>query len=208
MDASGEFKIAASPAAVRQIFHDPELFCKVVPNCQRMRQIGIGLFEAEIAPAIDQQSELLIYQFQVQLLEKDKAIELSWSTKEPLALLPAGCALLTLTAQKGYTRISHQVQMTVNVNAGGGQGAKGQGIAFVSALMDRFADMLREQTGEAMHNKQHKKDFDYALTHLEEAAIELEEQAEVAAGKGVLGGVQMWGLLALALVILLLLMLT
>jgi carbon monoxide dehydrogenase subunit G len=208
MDVSGEFKITASPKRIIQVFQDPEILRQAIPNCQTMRQIGPGLFEAQVTPVLDQGTAFFLYHFRIEEVVKDREISLSWTSEEPSALLPNGSALFTLTPHKSHTQVSHQVQMTVNPNGGKDQASNGKGIAFITALTDRFAEKLRHHAGANMTEKKDHKNFDDALHSLEDAAVELEHEAEVAAGKGVFGGAQMRGWIALALIVLVLIFLT
>ncbi|HAT86070.1 SRPBCC domain-containing protein [Cohaesibacter gelatinilyticus] len=208
MDVSGEFKISASPKRIIQAFQDPEVLQQAIPNCQTMRQIGPGRFEAQITPVLDQETSFFLYHFRIAETIKDREISLTWSSEEPSALLPDGSAVFALTPHKSHTQISHQIQMTVNPNGGNNQSENGRGIAFITALTDRFADKLRHHAGVNMTDKKAHENFGETLHSLEDAAMELENEAEIAAGKGVLGGAQMWGWIALALVVLILIFLT
>ena len=207
MDVSGEFKVAASPKRIVEALNDPEILKQAIPNCQAMRQIAPGQYEADIIPVIDTEADLFLYHFQVSELKKNREVALTWSTEAPTALLPSGGAVFKLMPHKGHTQVSHQTQMKVNPNESDDPAKDGQGIAFITALTDRFADMLRHHAGGTMSKHTKGKDFDRALHDLEDAAIELEHEAEVAAAKGFFGGAQMWGWLALAVIVIILLVL-
>lgn len=56
-----------------------------------------------------------------------------------------------------------------------------------------------------MADKGNDTEFEKALHKAEDAVMELEHEAEEAAAKGFLGGAQMWGILALGVLIVILL---
>lgn len=208
MDVSGEFKVAASPQKIFRALNNTEVLKRAIPNCQAVRRIAPGQFEADIIPINGNETALFLFNLHVSEIVKDREIALTWSTEAVNSLLPNGGATFKLTPHKDYTQVVHQTGMTVNKNHGEGEADKGQAnIAFITALIEQFANMLRHHAGATMSNKKDKSEFDHALHSMEDAAIELEQEAETAAAKGFLGGAQMWGWLALGAVIVLLIIL-
>ena len=202
MDISGEYRLKSSAKDLRRRFADPSLLKEVMPTCTAMETIEPNTFIASVQ-RIGRPDEKIQYLFRFIPGETENEFVLHWSGTEPEALISFGKHNITLTKDNAQTTILRH-HSTVQLTEKGQKSISDPGavIALVNQLFDNVADLLQKEDNRV---KKNSPDFDDVLHEAEDPILELEHEAEEAAATGFLGGAQMWGWIALAIFILILL---
>ncbi|MCT4657229.1 MAG: SRPBCC domain-containing protein [Cohaesibacter sp.] len=230
MNISGELKVSASPQDIWQALNNPEILKECLPNCRSLVKIANGQFRAIIErsepDAIHsfrfgikleevRRHQEFIMAWKIDELDADEAtgsaegIQTKAETTGAESYVPEGNAHFTMTPEPDGTVIAHQMTLVLNPKLAESQTEAGHGLLFMRNLIEHFSDTLRNQIGDLMSNSDPNVNdkFEEALHKAEDAVMELEQEAETAAAKGFWGGAQMWGWIALAAIVLLLMVL-
>ncbi|WP_373237045.1 SRPBCC domain-containing protein [Cohaesibacter celericrescens] len=201
MNLSGEFRIQSTPDKIRQQFQDPKLLEKVVPNCHSMVELETNLFLATM-DRLTNRDQQIQYHFRFSRGENNNQFVLSFKGVEPEALVLSGRHIIYLKPDQGATILTYH--STIELSKMGRESAVDPSKIFskASEIFDNVADTLQPKD-KAMTKTDSK--LDDAINKTENAVVELELEAEEAAATGFLGGAQMWGWIAVAILALVLL---
>jgi carbon monoxide dehydrogenase subunit G len=202
MDTSGEYLIAMPPDRVWAALGDPALLRACIPGCRVVERLPPN----RLRGTVDIKLAGTPTEFTMTLTSSDAVAPRSCTLVVDGDGALAGSVRATLAtrlaAEGSGTRVSYSGQVEaksgslVELTPGLVETtAKQIADRFFAALSSRISDgrIARAElvVGEAAHE-------------VVEVAREAEERAEVAAGRGFLGGAQMWAIIALAVVIVLL----
>jgi hypothetical protein len=202
MDISGEYFIPMPREKVWAALNDPDLVRTCIPGCRSLHRNSPtsmrGTVEVKIGP--------LKAAFNGTLTQSEinapSACRLTAAGDGATAGFAKGTADVTLTEEDGGTRLRY----VAHAEVGGKLAEVGARLIDTTAkhMADQFFGTFAARVGEgAIARVEHEVE---AVAHeVAEVAREAEERAEVAAGKGFLGGPQVWALIALAVVIAILL---
>jgi carbon monoxide dehydrogenase subunit G len=204
MDISGEYFIPTPRQRVWAALNDPDLVRTCIPGCKTLVRISPvamrGTVEAKIGPLKATFSGTLT-QSEVRAPE---SCRLTAEGDGATAGFAKGTADVTLTEAEGGTRLRY----VAHANVGGKLAEVGARVIDTTAkqMADQFFGTFAARVGEgALARAEHA--VEHAAHEVAEVARDEVEKAEVAAGRGVLGGPYVWSLLALAAIIALLLIL-
>jgi carbon monoxide dehydrogenase subunit G len=202
MDVSGEYFIPVPRDRVWAALNDPALVRTCIPSCRSLERISPttmrGVVEVRIGP--------LTTTFNVTLTQSEirapGSVRLTAEGDGASAGSAKGIADVTFTDEGGGTRLRYVARAEVagKLAMVGGRvvdsGAKHMADQFFGTFAARVGEGALLRAEHAVEEVGHE---------VAEAAREAEERAEVAAGRGFLGGPQVWALIALAVIIALLL---
>jgi carbon monoxide dehydrogenase subunit G len=203
MDISGEYFIAMPRDRVWEALNDPAILRACIPGCRSLERITAtsmrSVVEARVGP--------LTATFRGTLTQSEadppQSCRLTAEGDGGGAGTAKGTALVTLIPEGGGTRLRY----VAHAEVGGKLASVGTRTIGISAksMADRFFGTFATRVGEGpIARAEHA--VEEAAHEVAEVAREAEARAEVAAGKGFLGGPQGWALIALAAIIALLLL--
>jgi carbon monoxide dehydrogenase subunit G len=202
MDISGEYFIPMPRERVWASLNDPSIVRQCIPGCRSLERISPTamhfVVEAKVGPLKSTFNGTLTQSE----IDAPRACRLTAAGEGPGAGYARGTADVTLTPEENGTRLSYRAHADV-----GGKLAEVGGRVIDTAakhMADQFFGTFAARVGEgAVARAEHA--VEEVAHEVAEAAREVEEKAEVAAGRGFLGGPYVWGLLALAVIVALLL---
>jgi carbon monoxide dehydrogenase subunit G len=203
MDLTGEYFVPLARPKVWEALNDPAVVRASIPGCRTLERRPDGSMSATVEAGPG--AKPVLYTVTLSLSEADapRACRLTLAADAGPAGQATGSARLTLAEEGTGTRLAYAGHATV-----GGKLAD-LGAAAIAGdakhLVDRFFGTFAARAAEGRLSR-----AEHAVEHaVGEAAHEVadvaraaEQQAEGAAARGVLGGPMMWGLLALAALIL------
>jgi carbon monoxide dehydrogenase subunit G len=202
MDISGEHFIAMPRTKVWAALNDPEILRPCIPGCRSLARISPtamrGTVEVKIGP-LKATFNGTLTQSQISAPE---SCRLTAEGDGGGAGFGKGTADVALKDENGGTRLRYSAHAEV----AGKLAEVGARMIDTTArqMADQFFSSFAARVNEgAIARAEHV--VEEAAHDVAEVAREAEERAEVAAGRGFLGGPQVWALLALAVVIVLLL---
>ena len=197
MEMTGQYRIPAPRAKVWAALNDPVVLRECIPGCQSLDKLSDTEMAATVKSKVGPVSATFLGQVTLSNVDPPNSYTISGEGKGGVAGFAKGGADVKLADDgDGMTLLSYTAKAQV-----GGK------LAQIGArLIDATAKQMADQFFGAFAKKVGALDAFAEAEHKVEAAVqEVEERAEVAAAKGVLGGPQMWALLALAAVIVILL---
>jgi carbon monoxide dehydrogenase subunit G len=197
MEMTGQYRIPAPRAKVWAALNDPVVLKECIPGCQSLDKLSETEMAATVKSKVGPVSATFQGQVTLSNVDPPNGYTISGEGKGGVAGFARGGADVKLADDgDGMTLLSYTAKAQV-----GGK------LAQIGArLIDATARQMADQFFGAFARKVGALDEFAEVEHKVEAAVqEVEERAEVAAAKGVLGGPQMWALLALAAVIVILL---
>jgi carbon monoxide dehydrogenase subunit G len=194
MEMSGQYRIPAPKARVWAALNDPVVLKESIPGCESLEKISNTEMVATVKSKIGPVSATFVGNVTLSNLDPPNGYTISGEGKGGVAGFAKGGADVKLTDDgDGLTLLSY----TAKAQVGGKLAQLG------ARLIDATAKQMADQFFARFADKVSTEDGFAQVEHeVEEAVKVVEERAEVAAAKGFLGGPQMWGLIALAIVIL------
>lgn len=216
MDMSGEYRIPATREAVWAALNDPEVLKECIPGCESLEKSS----DTEMAAVVTMKVGPVKAKFKgtVTLSDFDppKSYKITGEGKGGAAGFAKGGADISLAEDGQDTILTYTAKAQV-----GGKLAQ-LGSRMIDSTAKRIADeffgnlakklgadptkVAAVQTSEAIQSSDddvgHGDNISDVAREIGEAVHDAEEALEVEAGKGTLGGPMMWGLIALAVVIL------
>jgi carbon monoxide dehydrogenase subunit G len=203
MDISGEYFIAMPREQVWEALNDPAVLRACIPGCRSLERVSPtsmrSVVEAKVGP-ITATFNGTLTQSEV---EAPQTCRLTAESEGGSAGSARGTALVTLTPEGNGTRLKY----VAHAEVGGKLASVSARIIGITAkqMADRFFGTFATRVGEGpIARAEHA--VEEAAHEVAEAVRGAEERAEVAAGRGFLGGPQVWALIALAVIIALILL--
>ncbi len=192
MDVSGEYFIPMPRQRVWSALNDPAIVRHCIPGCRLLERISPtamrATIQAKVGPLTSTYTGILS---QSDMVEPASVTLTAEGDGDAGAGHAKGTSRVTLAEENGGTRLRYVAHAEI-----GGKLAAVRGRVIDTAvkhMADQFFGTFAARAGESgLARAEHA---------VEDAARDVEERAEVAAGKGFLGGPYVWGLIALAVVI-------
>lgn len=196
MEMTGRYRIPASRDAVWAALNDPVVLKECIPGCQDLEKVSDTEMTATVKAKVGPVSATFRGNVTLANLDPPNGYTISGEGKGGPAGFAKGSADVALADDDGMTLLTYAVKAQV-----GGK------LAQVGArLIDASAKQMADQFFASFADKVASEDGFTRVEHEVEEVIKVaEERAEGAAARGFLGGPQMWGLIALAVVIIILL---
>jgi hypothetical protein len=192
MEMTGHYQIAAPREKVWAALNDPVVLKACIPGCEELVKLSDTEMKATVKAKVGPVSATFNGTVTLSNVNPPNGYTISGEGKAGPAGFAKGGADVTLSDDDGVTLLTYSVKAQV-----GGK------LAQVGArLIDATAKQMADQFFAAFAEKVASEDGFAAVEHEVEEVIKIaEERAEGAAARGFLGGPEMWGLIALAVVI-------
>jgi carbon monoxide dehydrogenase subunit G len=203
MEMSGEYRIPASRDKVWAALNDPEILKACIPGCQDLQKLSDTEMTAKVVTKIGPVKATFNGQVTLSNMNPPAGYTISGEGKGGVAGFAKGGADVALAEEGDETvlRYTAKAQVGGKLAQVGGRlvdaTAKQLANEFFGAFAARVGGVPAEPPGA-------KAVIADVIGDSEVIAEAVEERAEIAAGRGFLGGPQVWALIALAVVILLL----
>jgi carbon monoxide dehydrogenase subunit G len=196
MEMTGRYQVPASRAKVWAALNDPVVLKACIPGCEELEKISDTEMRAIVKAKVGPVTATFTGAVTLTNLDPPNGYTITGEGKAGPAGFAKGGADVALTDDDGATLLTYAVKAQV-----GGK------LAQVGArLIDATAKQMADQFFAALAKEVGTGDGFAAVEHEVEEVIKIaEERAEGAAARNVLGGPQMWGLIALAVLIVVLL---
>ena len=197
MEMSGRYRIPAPRAKVWAALNDPVALKAAIPGCQSLEKLSDTEMTATVKAKVGPVSATFKGNVTLSKLDPPNGYTITGEGKGGVAGFAKGGADVSLADDgDGMTLLTYTAK-----------GQVGGKLAQVGArLIDATAKQMADQFFAAFADNVGGEDAFAQVEHeVEEAVKVVEERAEEAAARGFLGGPQMWGLLALAVVIVIIL---
>ncbi len=193
MEMTGRYRIPAPRARVWAALNDPVVLKESIPGCQSLEKLSDTEMAATVKAKVGPVSATFQGTVTLSNLDPPNGYTISGEGKGGAAGFARGGAEVALADDDGMTLLTY----TVKAQVGGKLAQLGARLIDATAkqMADQFFATFAEKVGTA-------DAFAQAEHAVEEAVHVAEERAEEAAARGFLGGPPMWGLIALAIVIL------
>lgn len=211
MDMSGEYQIPASRESVWDALNDPEILKACIPGCESLEKTSETEMTASVTAKVGPVKAKFKGAVTLSNLDPPKSFKMSGEGKGGPAGFAKGGADITLIEDGDATILNYVVKAQV-----GGKLAQ-LGSRLVDSTAKRMADSFfgnlaakfetDPSTGPGSVSNENNGQANYGdnisevAREIGEAVHDAEEALEVEAGKGTLGGPMMWGLIALAVLI-------
>jgi carbon monoxide dehydrogenase subunit G len=210
MEMSGEYRIAASREAVWAALNDPAVLKEAIPGCQSLEKLSDTEMTATVVSKIGPVKATFVGNVTLSNIRPPEGYTISGEGKGGVAGFAKGGADVNLVADGADTILRY----TAKAQVGGKLAQVGARLIDATAkqMADQFFGAFAAKVGGAALAAAAAADKESTVEDVIKDVVvtaeAIEEQAEVAAGRGFLGGPMMWGLIALIIVILLLIFLT
>jgi carbon monoxide dehydrogenase subunit G len=196
MEMTGHYQIPAPREKVWAALNDPVVLKACIPGCEDLEKLSDTEMTATVKAKVGPVSATFKGNVTLSNLDPPNGCTITGEGKGGPAGFAKGGADVTLAADDGATLLTYTAKAQV-----GGK------LAQVGArLIDATAKQMADQFFAAFAEKVGTEDGFAAVEHEVEEVIKIaEERAEGAAARGFLGGPQMWGLIALAAIVVVLL---
>ncbi len=196
MEMTGRYQIPASRDKVWAALNDPVVLKACIPGCEALEKVSDNEMTATVKTKVGPVSATFNGTVTLSKLDPPNGYTISGEGKGGAAGFAKGGAEVTLTDDDGVTLLTYTAKAQV-----GGK------LAQVGArLIDAAAKQMADQFFAAFAERVGSEDGFARVEHEVEEVIKIaEERAEGAAARGFLGGPQMWGLIALGVLIVIIL---
>ncbi len=196
MEMTGRYQIPASRDKVWAALNDPVVLKACIPGCEDLEKLSDTEMAATVKAKVGPVSATFRGNVTLSNIDAPNGYTISGEGKAGPAGFAKGGADVALADDDGVTLLTYTAKAQV-----GGK------LAQVGArLIDATAKQMADQFFAAFAKQVGTEDGFAAVEHEVEEVIKIaEERAEGAAARGFLGGPQMWGLIALAAIIVVLL---
>jgi carbon monoxide dehydrogenase subunit G len=195
MDVSGEYFIPMPRERVWDALNDPAVVRLCIPGCKSLERVSATTMRFAVEAKVGPLKSTFNGTLTQSELNPPESGRLTATSEGPGAGYARGTADVTLTPEAEGTRLRYVAHAEVT-----GKLAELGGRVIDTAakhMADQFFGTFAARVGESVVAR-----AEHAVEH---AVVEAEAKAEVAAGRGLLGGPYVWGLLALAVLVALLL---
>ncbi|WP_316859462.1 hypothetical protein [uncultured Cohaesibacter sp.] len=202
MKSTGSYIIDANYRTIKRRLQDPDSLKSNIPNCTAIETIDdhtrLITIDSRVFPG--KSVQYLFHFFDDGA--SSPAIEINWQGTDPNVAMPKGEQKITFRKVGRKTVLEQETIVTTTM--------KGKIISSDPEIVTKlvagyFENFTKEFTKKGNGMKNDKPEFEDVLHEAENPVVELEQEAEQAAARGVFGGTEMWGLIALAVVIVFLL---
>ena len=192
MEMTGRHQIPASRAKVWAALNDPVVLKQCIPGCQELEKVSDTEMTATVKTKVGPVSATFTGTITLSNLDPPNGYTIAGEGKGGVAGFANGGADVALSDDNGVTLLTYSAK-----------GQVGGKLAQVGArLVDASAKQMADQFFAAFAEKVGSEDAFTQVEHEVEEVIKIaEERAEGAAARNFLGGPQMWGLIALAIII-------
>ena len=192
MEMTGRHQIPASRAKVWAALNDPVVLKQCIPGCQESEKVSDTEMTATVKTKVGPVSVTFTGTITLSNLDPPNGYTIAGEGKGGVAGFANGGADVALSDDNGVTLLTYSAK-----------GQVGGKLAQVGArLVDASAKQMADQFFAAFAEKVGSEDAFTQVEHEVEEVIKIaEERAEGAAARNFLGGPQMWGLIALAIII-------
>jgi carbon monoxide dehydrogenase subunit G len=201
MEMSGEYRIAASRDKVWAALNDPEILKASIPGAQSLEKVSDTEMTATVVSKIGPVKATFHGNVTLSNIDPPNGYTITGEGKGGVAGFAKGGADVSLTEDGPVTILRYNAKGQV-----GGKLAQ-VGARLIDATAKQMADQFFGNFAEKVGGRP-PADSEAVVADVindpEVTAEAIVEKAEVAAGRGFLGGPTMWGLLALIVVIILL----
>ena len=197
MEMKGEYKIPASREKVWDALNDPDVLRDCIPGAKSLEKISDTEMKATVEAKVGPVKAAFTGQVTLSNIDPPNGYTITGESKGGVAGFAKGGADVALTEDGPEATV-----LTYVAKAQVGGKLAQVGARLVDATAKQMADQFfakfadRVSTEDAFEQIEHE---------VEEAVKVVEERTEEAAVRGFLGGPQMWGLIALAIVIVIIL---
>jgi len=220
MDLSGEYRIPALRERVWAMLNDPDVLRVCIPGCEELEQTADNAFSARVTTKVGPVKATFNGNVTLENLNPPEGYTIAGEGKGGVAGFASGGADVHLAEDGAETVLTY----TANAKVGGKLAQLGSRLIDSTArkLADQFFAKFAEMAGGgepqeegaiagALHRVEDaaagaahtvEETVTEAAHQLSETAHKAEEALERQAARGVLGGPLVWGLLALAAIIL------
>lgn len=208
MDMSGEYRIPATRETVWAALNDPVVLKECIPGCESLEKTSDTDMAAVVTMKVGPVKAKFKGAVTLSDLDPPKSYRISGEGKGGAAGFAKGGADVTLTEDGQDTVLSYTAKAQV-----GGKLAQ-LGSRMIDSTANRMADEFFSNLAEKLESASetpvtlpdddeigHGDNISDVAREIGEAVHDAEEALEVEAGKGTLGGPMMWGLIALAVLI-------
>ncbi len=196
MEMSGSYRIPVPREKVWAALNDPVVLRKCIPGCEELEKLSDTEMTATVKAKVGPVAATFKGKVTLSDLDPPNGYTITGEGKGGPAGFAKGGADVKLADDDGATLLAY----TVKAQVGGKLAQVGARLIDATAkqMADQFFATFAEEVGTG--------DGFAAVEHEVEEVIKIaEERAEGAAARGFLGGPQMWGLIALAVLIVILL---
>ena len=208
MEMTGEYTIPASREKVWDALNDPEVLKACIPGAKSLEKVSDTEMTATVEAKVGPVKATFKGQVTLSNVNPPNGYTISGESKGGPAGFAKGGADVALTEDgPESTRLSY----TAKAQVGGKLAQIGGRLIDSTAkqMADQFFGNFAEAVGKPPESEAESKGEEAVLADVindpEVTAEAVEERLEVAAGRGVMGGPYVWGLLALLAVIVLIL---
>ena len=198
MDMSGEYRIPADRETVWAALNDPEILKESIPGCQELEKTSDTEMSAKVVTKIGPVKATFTGNVTLSDMDPPNGYHIAGEGKGGVAGFAKGGADVRLAEDGDVTVLTYEAKAKV----GGKLAQLGSRLVDSTAkkMADEFfANFAARVAGPADGDE---GTIEHAVHEVEDAMRDAEEKLEVAAGANVLGGPAVWGLLALAIIIL------
>jgi carbon monoxide dehydrogenase subunit G len=210
MEMSGEHRIPAPRQKVWDAINDAETLKKSIPGCQELEKLSDTEMRAKVLAKVGPVKATFTGHVTLSDIVEPESCRISGEGKGGVAGFAKGGADVSLEED------GHDTILRYNVKAQVGGKLAQLGARLIDATAKQMADQfftafveqvskesLLERTEHAVERAEHAVEHvvEEAAHEVAHVAHEAEERVEEAAARGWLGGPYMWGLIALAVVI-------
>ena len=208
MEMSGEYRIPAPRETVWLALNDPAVLKDCIPGCQSLEKLSDTEMTAKVQAKVGPVRATYIGQVTLSNIDPPRGYTISGEGKGGVAGFAKGGADVSLEEAGDDTLLRYTAKAQV-----GGKLAQ-IGARLIDATAKQLADEFfsnfasRLSAIEREHPPGEEATPEDLVGDVAVSAEAVEERAEVAAGTGFLGGPYIWGLIALAIIIVILILLT
>lgn len=200
MDMSGEYRIGASREAVWSALNDAEVLRASIPGCQSLEKVSDTEMVAKVVTKIGPVKATFEGHVTLSDLDPPNGYHISGEGKGGVAGFAKGGADVRLADDGGETVLSYEAKAQV-----GGKLAQ-LGSRLINSTAKKMADEFFSGFSEHFAAAEPEEGaLEHAVHEVGDAVRDAEEKLEVAAGGNAFGGPMVWGLGALAVLIVLIL---
>jgi carbon monoxide dehydrogenase subunit G len=208
MEMSGEYRIPAPRETVWRALNDPAILKECIPGCQSLEKTSDTTMTAKVQAKVGPVKANFTGDVTLSNIDPPSGYTISGEGKGGVAGFAKGGADVTLEEAGDDTILRY----TAKAQVGGKLAQIGARLIDATAkqLADEFFSNFAQKltTIERQHPPGEEATPEDVVGDVAVTAEAVEERAEVAAGTGFLGGTYIWGLIALAIIIVILILLS
>ena len=182
-------------------FRKAESLEKILPNCIAVEELDEDSTLVTFSRIKSDQDEQTQYIFSFIPGEEVNNFEVSWKGTDPNNLISIGRHLISLKPDGDEIIINYNSQIDLTMKGRAIEGHENLMAKLNTEVFENAIALLQDEEAEMADEK---SQLDEVIQNAEDAVMELEHEAEEAAASGFLGGAQMWGWIALGVIVLIL----